>query len=140
MTTQNLALFKGFGAKMQYLNHRQRVIAQNVANADTPGYRPQDLTGADFSSVLKNVQGKNNRTNSPLTLQRTQSLHMPPGGSIADADEKKQRETYEVAPVGNAVIMEEQLLKSGETVTNYNLMSSLYQKHVGMLAVALGRQ
>ena len=43
MTTQDIGLFKALGAKMDYLGQRQRVIAQNVANADTPNYRPNDL-------------------------------------------------------------------------------------------------
>jgi flagellar basal-body rod protein FlgB len=141
MTTQDLALLKGLGAKMQYLNHRQRVIAQNVANADTPEYRPQDLTKVNFESVLEKIEGKNHRAGSfGLSLESTNKAHMLPGGSITNPDEKKQKQTYEVAPVGNAVIMEEQLIKSQETVMDYNLMSSLYQKQVGLLATATGRR
>jgi len=55
-------------------------------------------------------------------------------------DPRKQKETYEVAPVGNAVIMEEQLLMAGRTVMDYNMMTNLLQKQTGMIRTALGRQ
>ncbi|HOO82875.1 MAG TPA: flagellar basal body protein, partial [Alphaproteobacteria bacterium] len=55
MTTENIALLKALGAKMDFLNQRQRVISQNIANTDTPGYRPKDLKPVDFGNVLQNV-------------------------------------------------------------------------------------
>ncbi len=134
MTTQNLALFKALGAKMDFLNQRQRVIAQNVANADTPSYRPKDLKPVDFSQVLKNVTGEKN-----VTIRSTNAGHMPKVDEIRAPDPRKQKETYEVAPAGNAVIIEEQLFKSGANIADYNLMTNLYQKNIGMLRIAIGR-
>lgn len=135
MTTENLALFKAIGAKMDYLNQRQRVIAQNISNSDTPNYRPKDLVDADFSRVLKGIaDGK-----SSVRLETTQKDHMPPPNEIRDPRSKKQKDTYEVAPAGNSVIMEEQLINSGQTVMDYNLMTSLMQKNVAMMKTAIGR-
>ncbi|MCD8497260.1 MAG: flagellar basal body rod protein FlgB [Alphaproteobacteria bacterium] len=134
MTTENIALFKAMGAKMHYLNQRQRVIAQNIANADTNGYRPQDLKDADFSRLLRKVTESNN-----IKLDTTARLHMPPPNEAPDPKEGKQRKVYEVAPDGNAVIMEEQMIKANRTTMDYNLMTSLYQKNIGMLRTALGR-
>ena len=57
MTIENLPLFQAIGAKMDFLNQRQRVVAQNISNADTPNYRPKDVVNADFSRVLKSVTG-----------------------------------------------------------------------------------
>ena len=133
MTTQNLSLFKALGAKMDFLNQRQRVISQNVSNSDTPGYKPKDLVPVDFGNVLKDVTDKKS-----VRVETTDNMHMPPPGEINDPRSKKQKETYEVAPAGNAVIMEEQLINAGATVMDYNLMSNLYQKHVGMIRIALG--
>ena len=137
MTTQNIALFKALGAKMDYLGQRQRVISQNIANSDTPGYRPQDLNAVDFSGVLKNVTDSKNAS---VHLQTTQPGHVPMNGDVPAAKSQKQKHTYEVAPAGNAVVMEEQLIKSGETVMDYNLMTNLYQKNVGLIRIALGSQ
>ncbi|MCC7304973.1 MAG: flagellar basal body rod protein FlgB [Alphaproteobacteria bacterium] len=133
MTTENIALFKALGAKMDYLSHRQRVIAENVANADTPGYKPMDLTKVDFGSVLKKITGNN-----AVTLEKTSAAHMAPGGSVDSAKEKDQKTFYEVAPVGNAVIMEEQMVNAGQTVMDYNLMTNLYTKNVRMIQIAIG--
>ena len=133
MTTQNLALFKAIGAKMDFLNQRQRIISQNVSNSDTPGYQPQDLVPVDFSKVLKDVTDKG-----AVSLETTHSGHMPPAGEINDAREDEQDGTYEVAPAGNAVIMEEQLINAGQNVADYNLMTNLLQKNVGMLRTAIG--
>ncbi len=135
MTTENLALFKALGAKMDYLNQRQRIIAQNISNADTPKYKPQDLLPADFGKVLKGVTAQGTQS---VSLETTKSNHMPPPNDIPEAQERKQKEVYEVAPVGNAVVMEEQLINSNQTIGDYNLMTSLYQKNVGLIRTALG--
>ena len=133
MTTQNIGLFKALGAKMGYLNQRQRVISQNIANSDTPNYRPKDLKPVDFSTVLKGVTESKD-----VKIDSTHAMHMPADGRIADPREGKQRDTYEVAPAGNSVIMEEQLINAGQTVGDYNLMANLMQKHVSMIQIAIG--
>ena len=51
-----------------------------------------------------------------------------------------QDETYEVAPAGNAVIMEEQLINSNRTVMDYNLMTNVMRKNVSLIQTAIGRQ
>lgn len=135
MTTENLSLFKAIGAKMDFLSQRQRVISQNIANADTPGYKPQDIKDAEFGRVLKNIV---NTDKMGVLLDTTQALHMPPPNSVPSPEEGKQKSVYEVAPVGNSVIMEEQLLNSSKSIADYNLMTSLYQKNIGLIKTALG--
>ena len=133
MTTQDIALFKAIGAKMNYLTQRQRVISQNVANADTPNYRPQDLVPVDFGDVLKHVTKSQS-----IRMDKTDDQHIPDPSEIDDPESKKQKETYEVAPAGNAVIMEEQLMNAGATAMDYNLMTTIYQRNVGMIRTAIG--
>ncbi len=82
MTTQNLALFKGLTAKMGYLNHRQSVIAQNIANSDTPGYLPKDLTEPSFDKVLKAVD--KSRSSSKISMAAPSEGHM--AGSKGEVD------------------------------------------------------
>ena len=133
MTTQNIGLFKALGAKMHYLDQRQTILSQNVANADTPGYRPHDLVPVDFGRVLSEATGSTKVY--PVT---TNPAHMPAPGQIDDPKNREQKHTYDVAPAGNAVILEEQMVKSNETSMDYNLMTTLYQKNVGMIRTALG--
>ncbi len=137
MTTENLALFQALGAKMDYLNQKQRVIAQNIANSDTPDYRPQTLKQIDFGSVLKSVDKKSGST---IRLETTNAGHMPPPNHIAAAKEGNQKTVYETTPDGNSVVMEEQLINSQKNQMDYNLMTSLYQKQVGMIKIALGKK
>jgi flagellar basal-body rod protein FlgB len=133
MTTQNLGLFQALNAKMSYLDQRQKVIAQNIANADTPVYKPKDLTKVDFGAVLKDVAKSN-----VLRPETTNPKHMPSTSEIASPDTRKMKKTYDVAPVGNAVVLEEQMVNASQTMIDYNLMTSLYQKNVGLFRTALG--
>jgi len=135
MTTQDIALFQAIGAKMDFLNQRQRVISQNIANTDTPGYRPKDVVEADFSRVLKGLT----ENSGGVSVDTTRANHLGAGGDVGEADVRRQKTTYEVAPTGNAVIMEEQLLNSGRTVMDYSLMTNLMQKNVSLIKTAIGR-
>lgn len=134
MTTENLTLMKALGAKMNFLNQRQKIISQNIANSDTPNYKPKDLVPVDFSGVLENVM----ETQS-VRAQSTTGEHLKAGGEIKDPRKDVIRKTYEVAPAGNAVILEEQLLLSGRTVMDYNLMTNLMEKQMNLLRTSLGQ-
>ena len=135
MDIKNIALFQAMGAKMNYLSTRQGVLSQNIANADTPEYRPRDLTEVDFGVVLRDVTGSKK-----VRMERTSAGHMMPGGNIDDPKNRKSRITYEVAPGDNAVIIEEQMIKATQTTMDYNLMTNLMRKNIGMIQTALGRQ
>jgi len=133
MDVKNMALFQAIGSKMGYLNTRQGVLAQNIANADTPEYRARDLTEVDFGEVLTEITGSQK-----VRLGRTSEGHMTPGGALDRADIRKSRMTYEVAPGDNAVIIEEQMIKSTQNTMDYNLMTNLMRKNIGLIQTALG--
>lgn len=134
MTTQNIGLFQALGSKMDFLNHRQRLISQNIANADTPGYKPKDLKELDFGSTLDKVLRSKTST---ARMERTQDGHLGKAGSSGVASTREQRGTYEVSPAGNAVVIEEQLVNANKTQLDYNLITSVYKKNVGMLKMAI---
>jgi flagellar basal-body rod protein FlgB len=134
---QDIGLLNAIGAKIDYLSRRQEVISQNVANADTPGYRPQDLTKVDFGSFL----GRHATGGDTLRLRATQSNHMGPEGSTpGQAKDRPQKSTYEVAPAGNAVILEEQLVQANTNKMDYDLMINLYNRNLQLLRTAVGAQ
>ena len=130
----DIPLLQAMGAKMGYLDRRQSVISQNIANADTPNYRARDLTEVDFGSVLKDVASKS------LRLEKTDAKHQSLSGDIAtNPKETKRKITYEVAPAGNSVIIEEQMVKATQVNMDYSLLTNLMRKNVNMIRTALGR-
>lgn len=135
MTTQNIPLLQAMNAKMQYLEKRNNVVSQNIANADTPKYRARDLTEVDFGTVLKKLTNTNR-----VHLDTTSPGHMPHPDAVEKARNQKQKVTYEVAPDNNAVILEEQMVKATQINMDFNLLTNLMRKQSGMIRTALGRQ
>ena len=134
MLQARAVLFDLISARSGWLGQRQAVLGQNVAQADTPGYRPRDLKPADFSGLLRHADGP------PVRLEpvRTSPAHgagrtLPRG---AFADEKAP--SYEVTPSGNGVELPEQLENMAATELVHRLTTGLYRSWVGMLRTALG--
>lgn len=139
MSLTNTPLFHAMKAKMVYLDQRQAVLAQNIANADTPNYRARDLTEIDFGTVLdKTISNGDKMGVRPVSLQTTQPGHMPMADVTRQADERKARITYEVAPADNSVIIEEQMVKANKVQMDYNLVTNLMRKNSNMFRIALG--
>lgn len=132
MDFSSIPLFDRITQRMSWLSERTRVLSQNIANADTAGYQPKDLKPLDFEAEMRRL--------APVEPRRTSAHHLT--GTVApagDFDAKKARKTYETTPAGNAVVIEEQMMKVSETQTNYNMMVNLYRKHVDLFKTAIGR-
>lgn len=129
-------LFSLISQKMDYLTQRQGVIAQNIAQANTPGYKPKDVIS--FEEVLQKT-GSSMSTGFKLTA--TSPMHMggSSGGSKGLVRTVKESDVYEVKPSGNAVVLEQQVSQMSDTTTQYQIMTSLYKKTMGLLKTALGR-
>lgn len=136
MTIENIGLFQALNTKMNYLAERQKVISQNVANADTPGYAAKDLTKVDFGRLVERITKTSNKVN----MATTEAGHQLPQNEAAAAKMQKERAPFEVAPGGNAVILEEQMTKASETQMDYNLMLNLYKSNVDMIRTSLGKR
>jgi flagellar basal-body rod protein FlgB len=132
MDMNNLGLFRLLNKKMDWLGQRQEVLAENVANADTPKYRPNDLANFDFKTALAEPHHLRAATTHPAHQAAPQAGEGP--GKLA-----KTKRPYETKPDGNAVIVEEQMLKVSQTVADYNTVTNLYRKNVALLKMALGR-
>ncbi len=141
MSMDSLKLMKAMGEKMNFLEERQKVLAQNVANADTPGYRPMEIKTPDFKNLLNS--SSSSISMSASNLATTNRQHLGLGGVSADGGkvaEKTQKRTYEVAPAGNAVVLEEQLLLMNENFTDHRFITNLYQKNIDMMKTAVKSQ
>ena len=132
MGVSDIPLLGQIKGRLTWLDERQRLVAQNVANADTPGYVGRDLRApADFAAAMRDGGG--------LTLRQTSAGHMPIGGPNGTP---VARFTSEAAPDsettldGNAVVVEEQMLKMAESRMAYDAAIGLYQKSMSMLRLA----
>ncbi|WP_125256315.1 flagellar basal body rod protein FlgB [Brevundimonas fluminis] len=128
MSIADLPLLNQIKGRLTWLDERQRVIAQNVANADTPGYMARDLRQpTDFASALRNSGG--------VQMTRTSASHMAPANPparFAVQDSPDSETTLD----GNAVVVEEQMLKMAESRMAYDAAISLYQKSMSLLRMA----
>jgi flagellar basal-body rod protein FlgB len=121
--------------RLRWLDQRQRVLAQNIANADTPGYRPHDLK--PFAEVLAEARG-GGAAAAPALL-RTSAGHLPPPGSGPDGRARPDRGAVERSPDGNAVLLDQQALKVAETDQAHALAMGLHTRWIAMFRTALGR-
>ena len=113
--------------RLGWLDSRQRVLAQNIANADTPGYRPQDV--APFARLLADAAGPD--------LAVTNAAHLAPAGGALRG--RADRTAMERTPNGNAVSLDEQALRIAETDSQHSLAVSLHRKYLALFRTALGR-
>lgn len=128
MGVADLPLLNQIKGRMSWLDARQRVIAENVANADTPGYVGRDLKQpADFAAAL--------RTGGGLRMARTSAAHISPAGSAARFDPAKAPDS-ETTLDGNSVVVEEQMLKMAESRMAYDAAIGFYQKSMSMIRLA----
>jgi flagellar basal-body rod protein FlgB len=127
-----LKLFQRMGDRMGWLGARQQVLAQNIANADTPDFVPHDMKALNFAEHLSGV--------APVSQARTDPMHMTASpASSTSIDDQKTKKQYETAPVGNSVVLEEQMIRLADAQASYQLMTNLYRKHVDLFKLALGR-
>jgi len=120
--------------QMDWLAQRTKVVAENIANADTPSYTPKDLKPLDFKGMISETTGPNGPAAPAVVLTATDPRHIVPQDSTAVVSESR---VYEASPDGNAVRGEEQMNKLGNTKTSYELAASLYQKQVSLLKLAI---
>lgn len=136
MDTSQIPLFAMLRQRLGYLGERQRVIAQNVANADTPGYAPRDLKAFKFASQLQSQQ-------LGLSMQpaQTSTGHMPGGGAkrpgmSAGAFKAVKGADTETTLDGNSVVLEDQMIKMSEARMQYDAAIGFYQKSMALLRMA----
>jgi flagellar basal-body rod protein FlgB len=108
---------------LDYHNKRHSVIASNIANVQTPGYRPRDVS---FSDALSRA-GR---------LTRTHGMHLP-----VSPDSPTGMPVFDDAAVqpgidGNAVSMERQMAKMTANSLRYRAIAELISRRIGMLRYA----
>lgn len=134
MAISDLSLLGFLKTKMNWHQGRQKVLAENVANAETPGYKARELKPMRFESHLKGP------TTPGVATARTNDKHF--AGSILPVSNgfgANKVEGWETTPEGNAVVLEEQMLKVSENQFDFQMASALYSRSLGLIRSALGR-
>jgi flagellar basal-body rod protein FlgB len=113
---------------MDYLGARQSVINRNIANANTPGYRAQDVERPDFFSQVEKLT---------QPVFRTDSQHSE-GSKISSPYKIKENKDAIASPSGNTVSLQEQMISLSNIRLEHQEALSVYRKIQDMFRVALG--
>jgi flagellar basal-body rod protein FlgB len=129
MPISDIPILSMLRTRMQWHQERQRVLAENVANADTPNYHARDLAPPKFETALQAAS---------LALATTSPQHI--GGSGGGSQFAEDRDLhYEIRPRGNAVSPEDEMLKLAGNQMDYDAASSLYSHSLALIKTAIGR-
>ena len=131
MDVSPLPLFAALSQRMAWLTERQTVLAQNVANADTPGYVAQDLREPDFRKYLA-------QSTSAVALATTQPGHIAIAQNLAQTAAVPDK-SDNAAGTGHHVLLEEQMMKVSQTANDYAIVATVYRANLGMVKAVLGR-
>jgi flagellar basal-body rod protein FlgB len=132
-----MSVFSLMKARMQMLGERQKIVAQNVANVSTPGFVPSDIDQEAFAATLQRMAGHGAGGPGRTAMVATQAGHMsaPHGPAMRGMTPVKSPDS-ETTLDGNAVVVEEQMMKIAETRMDFETMVGLYQKSLGLLRMA----
>jgi flagellar basal-body rod protein FlgB len=129
MPISDIPILSMLRTRMQWHQQRQRVLAENVANADTPGYRARDLAQPNFERMVQSA--------SSVTLATTNPAHIAVGGSSQFAEDNDSH--YEARPRGNTVSHEDEMLKLAGNQMDYDAAASVYSHSLAMIKTAFGK-
>lgn len=133
MNFESVPLFSVMKSKLGYLSERQSILAQNIANADTPNYQAKDVQTPSFKKIFSN-------STQQLQLKGTNEKHFAGSNMSASSSNIINRDsTYERSPTGNNVVIEEEMSKVAENQAEYQKVLNLYRKSVDMFKTAIGK-
>ncbi|HET6969572.1 MAG TPA: flagellar basal body protein [Phenylobacterium sp.] len=136
MNLADIPLFAMLRGRLGYLSEQQKVVAQNIANADTARYTPDDLRPFSFDAAVEMHAG------GPTIMAATAPGHMSPPserrglGSTYKSIKKADSET---TLNGNSVVLEEEMIKMSDARINYDAAISFYQKSLNLIRLASRR-
>ena len=129
---EDLTLFAMAQKSMDWLSRRQAVLAENVANANTPQYKAKDLAPVSFKDLMQPVA-------QPLRAVTTNPMHISPDVVPTRFDTVTEHNPEESKINGNSVLLEEQMQKIGDVKGSYDLAVNLLMKNIAMLKTAIGK-
>ncbi len=134
MPITDIPLLSMLRTRLQWSQERQHVLAENVANADTPDYRARDLRALKFEAPTQLSAAPV----AAVALERTEPGHIAGlGGSASPFNTKDSK--YETHPTGNAVNLEQEMMKVAANQMDYQAVTALYARSLNLIKTALGK-
>ena len=126
----NLKIMRMAQSMAVHASARQEAVAQNIANADTPGYRAQDVT--HFNDAYE--------TTGTYAMRATRSEHFGVAGGASrfsttfiDADAAQ-------SPNGNTVSLESEMVKSSQIKSQHDKALAIYKSSLDIIRASLGKR
>lgn len=133
MSLTNLPLFSALAEKMKWHQTRQGLLAENIANAETPGFKGRDLAVGSFGEHMRNASV------AQIATVATNRNHIIKAASADGAFGSRQLNNFEVTPEGNGITLEDEMMKVASNQMDYQAVTTLYTRSVRLLKTALGR-
>jgi flagellar basal-body rod protein FlgB len=126
----NLSILRLASGLAAHSATRQRVISENIAHADTPGYRARDVT--DFGALVDDGPA--------FGARMTRPGHIPFGGDPSGFEVREASVTGAESPNGNTVSLEDQMMRAAEVRQSHEMALGVYRKSLDILRTTLGHQ
>ena len=131
MPISDIPIFSMLRTKLQWHQERQRLLAENVANAETPEFKPSDLAPPTFEAPASGV--------APVTLVRTSPAHLAGADGGARDFALLAAHDFEVVPTGNGVSLEDEMMKVAGNQMDFQAATAIYTRGLGLIRTAIGR-
>jgi len=119
-------LFDLAAKQAEWLSVRQKIIAGNIANANTPGFKAREIT--PFANVLGG--------GASIAMAQTHAAHMGVTNNPLEAEAVTQASTLETTHSGNTVVIEDEMLHGAEVAREMSLNTSIVKSfHHMMMSV-----
>ena len=130
MAIADIGIFSMLRTRMQWHQERQKVLADNVANADTPNFRPRDLAELKFDSFGPKVPG--------APLARTNLSHQ--AAAEGESSFARTDSGFAIRPAGNAVTLEDEMMKVANNQMDFQMATQLYTHGLSLIKTAVGKR
>ncbi len=117
MNTESTSIFDLAAKRLQWLSTRQKVVAENIVNADVSEYRAKDIES--FASYLNDSKNSN---------------------ALGDAEVVESSINWQADRTGNNVILEDQIMEANANAGQFRIAANLYRKAHEMIYTVAGRR
>ncbi|MCA8869495.1 MAG: FlgB family protein [Rhodobacteraceae bacterium] len=126
--TNDISILSLAHSVARHASQRQNIVAANIANADTPAYKAQDI---------KPFQIEPDQADPAFQPYATRTGH------LNNYRSESQIQTFasngEASPNGNTVSLETEMTKAVEIRHQYDMALTIYRKSMDILRTSLGR-